>query len=139
MVKKRKDGWSVQQSVPLDIEDFVAHSPLGGFFEWMGSPEAELCEEVTFAVWGRLRSVSVDAEGRNLLWEDGSTLGLGESVQRLHHEYQEYPLDLVESSLTSWLEMEYVPEDYSEEQIDDLDRLTAAWLEDYQRRRKPLG
>jgi hypothetical protein len=142
MAKKRKDGWSVRVTGEFDndldeeiFEELKNHSFLGGFFEWMGSPDGQLCDEVTQAVWQRLKTVDVDAANRKLLWEDGSLLGIEESVQRLNLEYPQFPLEPIESSLTSWLEMEFSPESYSQEQLDELDRLTAAWVKDHERRR----
>ena len=106
MAKKRKDGWSVRVTGEFDndldeeiFEELKNHSFLGGFFEWMGSPDGQLCDEITQAIWQRLKTVDVDAANRKLLWEDGSLLGIEESVQRLNLEYPQFPLESIESPL----------------------------------------
>jgi hypothetical protein len=38
--------------------------------------------------------------------------------------------------LINWIEMEYAPDDYSESQLDELDRLTERWISDYLRKTK---
>jgi len=102
-----------------------------GLFEYMDSPEGQLADEVREVTWQRLENVDVDAADRKLIWEDGKRLSIDESVQRIHDEYPEFPRELIEGRLISWLDMEFVPETYSQEQLDELDRLTEAWINDH--------
>ena len=102
------------------------------FADWMGSPEGELSGEVSDAVWRRLEQVDVDAKRRKLIWEDRKALSITESVQRIHAEYPDLPLDLIEEHLIAWLEMEFAPPGYSQKQLDELDRLTEKWIEDHE-------
>lgn len=97
----------------------------------MDSPEGQLADEVREVTWQRLENVDVDAADRKLIWEDGKRLSIDESVQRIHDEYPEFPRELIEGRLISWLDMEFVPETYSQEQLDELDRLTEAWINDH--------
>ncbi len=41
------------------------------------------------------------------------------------------PVELIETHLIAWLEMEFTPKIYSQEQIDELDRLTETWVDDH--------
>ena len=107
-----------------------------GLFEYMDSPRGQLADEVRQVTWQILETVDVDAAERKLIWEDGRRLSIDESVQRIHAECPEYPVDLIEGRLISWLEMEFTPKDYSQEQMDAMDRLTEAWVDEHCGQRK---
>ena len=101
--------------------------------DWMGSTEGELSGVARDVVWAALEKVDVDARKRQLIWEDGKRLSITESVQRLHADYPDFPLELIETHLIGWLEMEFAPPTYSQQQLDELDRLTEQWIEDHER------
>jgi hypothetical protein len=107
-----------------------------GLFEFMASPEGELADEVREVTWQLLEKVDVDATDRRLIWADGCRLTIDESVRRLHEHCPDYPVDLIEDCLIVWIEGEFIPENYSQEQMDELDRLTGEWIEDYEGLRK---
>ena len=107
-----------------------------GFLEWMNSPEGELSGEVMDTVFALLEEVDVDAKARQLIWPDGQRLSIDESVQRIHADYSQFPAQQIEGHLISWLEMGYTPENYSEQQFDELDRLTESWIKNHYRRRR---
>lgn len=109
---------------------------LDGLLDWMDSPEGELSSEVSDAVWILLEKADVDAESRTILWDDGKRLSITESVQRIHAVHPDFPLDLIETHLIGWLEMEFAPPTYSQEQLDELDRLTEKWIEDHEQHAK---
>ena len=77
------------------------------------------------------RNCTVDAKQRKLIWPDGKRLDLDESVQNIHTDYPEFPRELIESRLISWLDTEYAPPSYSPEQLDELDQLTERWINDH--------
>lgn len=117
----KQSGWSI----------FVDNPFIEGLFESMVSAEGQLSEDVMDLIWQSLRNVDVDATDRKLIWEDGKRLSIEASVQRIHREYAEFPLDLIEDQLFGWLEMEFAAESYCQEQLDELDRLTKAWINDH--------
>jgi hypothetical protein len=86
------------------------------------------------AVWALLEKVEVDAKQRKIIWEDGQQLSITESVHRIHAGYPDFPLELNETHLLGWLEMDFVPPSASPAQLDELDRLTESWIEDHERR-----
>ena len=104
---------------------------IDGLFEWMDSPRGQLSDEVREATWHGLEKVDVDATHRKLIWGDGRRLSLDESVQRILGDYPDFPVELIETHLIAWLEMEFAPKTYSQEQIDELDRLTEKWVNDH--------
>lgn len=117
-----------------DKHPFEDNPLLEGFAGWMDSAEGELSSEVLDAVWMLPEKVDVDAKSRKIIWEDGKRLSITESVQRIHAGCPEFPLALIETHLIGWLEMEFAPPTSSQEQLDELDRLTENWIEDHERR-----
>lgn len=119
-------GWSLFEDNPFRE----------GSFERLDTPAIELTDEVREFTWQSLQNVDVDTANRKLIWDDGKRLSIDESVQRIHQEYPEYPLDLIEENVIVWLEGEFAPESYSREQLDELDRLTEVWIDDHNGGRK---
>jgi hypothetical protein len=126
-----KWGWSREhpEQHPFENNPFI-----DGLFEHMDSPEGELSSEVSETLWPILQTLKLDAKQRQLIWPDGKRLGLDESVQHIHTDYPNFPREFIETRLISWLDSEYAPESYSPEQLDELDRLTERWINDYSRR-----
>jgi hypothetical protein len=107
-----------------------------GLMEYMSSPRGQLSDEVREVTWQILEEVDVDAADRKLIWDDGKRLSIDESVQRIHREYPEYPVDLIEARLVAWLEMEFAPEAWIQDKMDELDRLTEEWVDEHNGQRK---
>ena len=120
-----------------DEGSIFEHNPCSeGSLEWLGSPASQLSDEVRELAWQSLQNVAVDASDRKLIWDDGKRLSIDQSVQRLHGDYPEFPLALIEDHLIGWLEMEFAPESYSQAQLGALDRLTEEWIDDHNGQRK---
>src|ERR1700675_3868979 len=49
-------------------------------------------------------------------------------------QYPDFPCDKIEEFLIDWIAMGYAPENYSQAQQDELDRLTERWVADHMRR-----
>lgn len=127
-MKAKKNGWHSGGSTFIDFpEDFV---------DWMNCPDSDLIIQIIDAVSPSLAKVEVDANARQLIWDDGQRLSISQSVQRLHAACPQFPADKIEDHLITWLEGEYVPEHYSQEQMDEFDRLTGCWVDDHERRRR---
>ena len=109
---------------------------IDGLFEWMDSPQRQLSEAVRETTWHYLQNVDVDAIHRKLIWDDGKRLSIDESVQRFLGDFPDFPVELIETHLIAWLEMEFAPNSYSQEQIDELDRLTEGWVNDHYSQRQ---
>jgi len=112
---------------PLENNPFV-----DDFLEWMGSPEGQSDIEALDVVWLLLERTDIDAKKRKIIWEDGKRLSITESVQRIQKEYPDIAPDLIEEKIVFWLET-FSPETYSQEQFDELDRLTDQWIDDHER------
>ena len=130
-MSKNKWGWDKElpEEQPFENNPFIE-----ALFERMHSPEGELSSEVSETLWPLLQKLQVDAKQRKLIWPDGKRLDLDESMQNIQTDYPEFPRELIESRLIAWLDMEYAPQSYSTEQLDELDRLTERWINDHSRR-----
>jgi len=118
-------------------ESLFENNPfIEGLFEYMNSPRGQLSDEVREVTWQILGKVDVDATNRKLIWDDGKRLSIDESVQRIQCEYAEFPVDLIEARLIAWLEMEFAPEAWTQQQLDELDRLTEEWVNDHNSQRR---
>jgi hypothetical protein len=104
------------------------------YSDWIDSPEGELWTEICDALEDLLEDVQLDAKQRQFIWPDADRLDLEQSVQRIHKQYPDFPCDKIEEFLIDWIEMGYAPENYSQAQLDELERFTERWVADYMRR-----
>jgi hypothetical protein len=116
---------------PPSLEGMAVES----FDDWMASySEAdEISLGALETVSSLLEKADVDAKRRKIIWADGQRLSITQSAERIHADHPDLPLDLIESKVVSWLEMEFAPETYSQEQLDELDQLTEKWVDAHER------
>jgi hypothetical protein len=74
-------GWSVRYRFPSSIEDDPSF--IGDVLAYMNSPEGELFAEVGDTVSVMLERADVDANEREIIWENGERLSIAASVQRM--------------------------------------------------------
>ena len=129
-------GWSVEYRLPSVDEIEEDTSVIGDVLAYMNSPQGELFLEVGEIVSDVLERADVGAKERQIIWEDGERLSIAASAQRIGVEHPEYPLDIIEQNVIIWLESEFAPPTYTPEQLDELDRLTEAWIKDHKRQAK---
>ena len=124
-----KNKWDWDKTL-LEEQLFQNSAFIEDLFEPTHSPEGDLYSQARETLWPLLETLHVEARQRKLLWPDGKRRDLDESVQNIHTHYPQFPREIIESRLISWLEMEYAPESYTPEQLDELDRLTERWIDD---------
>jgi hypothetical protein len=56
-----------------------------------------------------LERAEVDAESRQIIWADGKRLSIAALAPRINEEYTDVPIDLIETHVICWLEMEFAP------------------------------
>lgn len=115
-----------QAKHPLEDNPFV-----DGLLDWMDSPEGQLSIEVSDELWVLMDDVHIDPQQRRLLWPDGQRLSIDQSVQRIQNQYPDFPPEHIAGFLISWIE-QYAPKNYTPEQLDELDRLTLPWVDEYE-------
>ncbi len=127
-------------------DSIFANNPfIEGLFEWMDSPEGQQSIAVRDVLWDLLEGVQVDAKQRQLIWPGAKRtarkerLDLDQSVQRIQKMCPEFPGGEIEEFLLDWIDMGYDPENYSQAQLDELDKLTERWVADHRRKAKRQG
>jgi len=100
------------------------------FWSWGDSPEGELWFEMSDTLEVLLKDVGLDAGERKFLWPDAGRLDLDQSVRRINQQYPDFPEQTIKEFLIHWIQALYMPEGYSESQMNELERLTARWAED---------
>ena len=125
--------------------DPLAGGVFEGLFDWMGSPEGSLFEQIRDVTWADLEAVTLDPEARTLTWPDGAVLGIGESAQRIFDDIepgQGFTREAIEAEIVAWLEMGYAPtEPLTPAQQTVMERRINAWIKAHwkERRRRSRG
>jgi hypothetical protein len=134
---KRKKSWSSNGDEEEEGSIFANKFFLEGLLAQKGTPEARQHEAIANALWDVLESVQLDAQQRMLIWPDAERLDLEQSIQRIQQQYPGITRDSVENFLLFWLKAGYAPENCSQNELDELGRLTNQWATDYERLPKP--
>ena len=123
MAKKRQPSTPEQEGPYLETFD-----------QWLDSysEQDDFNLDALDTVETALQAADVDARRRKIIWPDGQRLSITQSAQRIQAAHPQFPLDLIESKVVSWLDMVFAPEHYSEQQLDELDRLTEKWIAEHQ-------
>ena len=119
--------------IVIDVAPLESNLPQDDFLRWMNSPAGERSEEALDTVWPLLGSLQIDAKGRKFIWPDGKRMCIAHTARRIYKDHAELGIELIEDKVISWLEMGYAPENYSEQQLDDLEQHVDRWLEYLQR------
>jgi hypothetical protein len=135
-VKRRsKSGWDIdRRSIEAEWEAALLRIPEEilreeiAFWSWPESPEGELWSEMSDTLEVLLKDVGLDARERKFLWPDGR-LDLDQSVRRINQQCPDFPEQKIKEFLIHWIQALYVPEGYSESQMNKFERLTAQWAE----------
>jgi len=107
---------------------------LDPMFEWMASPDGQAFEQARQLAEEALGEVRVDSGARRLLWPDGASLTIEQSVRRIGRMAEtgeNIAPERIEEEVCAWLEGGYAPEDLTPEQLEELDEQVELWLEDH--------
>jgi hypothetical protein len=130
MGKKRKPSWN---SNAYD-DDLVDDNPfVEGLFALMDSDEGQKYMRLSDTLWGLMDKVQVDAKKRLFIWPDAKQLDIDQSIMYNHKKYPAFSYDSIDDFLTDWLLSGYDPENYSQAQLEELDKLTQGWVDDHRR------
>ena len=126
MGKKRKQ---VSEQTIFDDNPF-----LDGFFEWMDSPEGERATEVLDTLLDLMADVQVDPKQRRFVWPDAGPLTLQQSIEHIQKQCPDFSVEEIEGHLLYWIESGYGPDNCSEQQLEELEKLNLQWVADHTRR-----
>ena len=120
MGKKRKQ---VSEQTIFDDNPF-----LDGFFEWMDSPEGERATEVLDTLLDLMEGVQVDPKQRRFVWPDAGQLTLQQSIEHIRKQCPDFSVEEIEGHLLYWIESGYGPDNCSEQQLEELEKLSLQWV-----------
>jgi hypothetical protein len=127
-----KKSWSWGRIV-LDVPP-IGESPFQeDLSQWPDSPERELADEARELVWPLLDAAQIDAQRGTIAWSEATPLDIQQSVRRIQEGHPHLTEALIEDKVIAWLEMEYSPEDYSSEQMEELERNIDRWIKKHRR------
>jgi hypothetical protein len=128
--QKRKPSWN---SNAYD-DDLVDDNPfVEGLFALMDSDEGQKYMRLSDTLLGLMDKVRIDAQKRLFIWSDTRQIDIDQSIKYIHGRYPGFSYESIDDFLTEWLLSGYDPENYSQEQLDELDKLTQRWVDDHQR------
>jgi hypothetical protein len=106
------------------------------FSEWLNSSIGVESMEALDAVYNALDGARVDSSKRRIIWPDGKSLGVDQSVERIG---KDSGLDgqVVLTHIIDWLQMGYEPEGLDEDQMEHFEKQIEYWVEEYENRLLP--
>jgi hypothetical protein len=119
---------------PSEQSVFDDNPFLDGFFAWMDSPEGERAQEVLDTLLDLMEDVQVDPKQRKFVWPDAGPLDLQQSIEHIQKQCPDFSVEEIEGHLLFWIESGYGPDNCSQEQLEELERLSLEWVADYTRR-----
>jgi hypothetical protein len=95
----------------------------------MDSDEGQKYMRLSDTLWGLMDKVRIDAQKRLLIWPDAQQLDLDQSIKYIHGRHPDFSYESIDDFLTEWLLSGYDAENYSQAQLDELDKLTQLWVD----------
>ncbi|MFH0727272.1 MAG: hypothetical protein V2B19_13150 [Pseudomonadota bacterium] len=87
--------------------------------------------EALDCVFNALDGARVDPFEKRIIWQDGESLSIDQSVERIRKD-SGFDNQVVLSHLIGWLQMEYTPEVLDEEQMERFENQIESWMEEYE-------
>lgn len=106
---------------------------LDNFSEWLDSPEGEESMDILDYLFNALDGATVDPLKKRIIWPDGESLSLDQSIERIMKDSGFEKQQVILNHLIGWLQMEYIPEGFNEEQMEQFENQIERWLEKYEK------
>ncbi len=111
------------------LDRFLVNDSIGGSDTSEDAQSVQVMETVSTM----LDKTTLNARKRKIIWPDGQKLSINQSVKRIHDQHPAFPLELIETNVIDWL-LQVIPSpNYSEKQLDELDRFMQKWIETHER------
>ena len=107
------------------------------FLEWLDSSEGMESMEAVDCVFNALDGARVDPCARRIIWPDGESLNIDQSVERIKKD-SGLSGGVILSHLIGWLQMGYTPEGFDEEQMERFENQIESWVQGYENGGKGL-
>ncbi|WP_419655739.1 uncharacterized protein Dvar_48350 [Desulfosarcina variabilis str. Montpellier] len=77
-----------------------------------------------------LDNANVDINNRKIIWSDGERLSIDQSLLKIS-SISKADIKILKYHIVLWLEMDFVPEDLNEKEMEIFEKQIAQWINDY--------
>ena len=99
-------------------------------FDQLESDLFEVAWQASDDVSMSLAGASVDLDNRKIVWADGERLSIDQSAAKIK-SISKVDLKILKYHVILWLEMDYVPNDLNQEEMEIFEKQIGQWIEDY--------
>ncbi len=99
-------------------------------FDQLESDLFEVAWQASDDVSMALDGASVDLDDRKIVWADGERLSIDQSTAKIK-SISKVDLKILKYHVILWLEMDYVPNDLNQEEMEIFEKQIDQWIEDY--------
>ena len=104
-----------------------------GFAKWMESEEGLQSMEALDYVFEALDGAEVDIAEKKIIWADGQILTIEQSAERIQKQ-ADLDMYAILSHIIGWLQMEYVPKELDDKQMEMFEYHIDVWVEEFEDR-----
>ena len=101
------------------------------FFDRLESEAYEVASQAMDDVEMALDSASVDINNRKIIWADGERLSIDQSAIKISL-FSKVDIKILKYHIFLWLEMDFVPEDLNEKEMEIFEKQISLWINDYE-------
>jgi hypothetical protein len=81
-----------------------------------------------------LEAADVDTNDRRIIWKDGERLTVDETANRIKKK-SNVDIEHIKRGILTWLEMEFVPANMNEKQMEIFEEKISNWIKDHDKER----
>ncbi|MDM8547471.1 hypothetical protein QUF61_13325 [Candidatus Venteria ishoeyi] len=103
---------------------------IDGFGEWLDTKDGEDAMQAIDDINEFLRDALVDTNERKIILSDDVKLTITQIAEKIK-QHSEAPLEVIIRHIILWLQMEYVPDNLSEKEMENFEIQIEEWIENY--------
>lgn len=101
------------------------------FFDWLESDSGEVASQAVDDIQMALAGASVDINNQKIIWADGEILNIHQSIEKLK-SISTVDIKILKKHILLWLEIDFVPEDLKEKDMEIFEKQITQWIKDYE-------
>jgi hypothetical protein len=114
------------------IEEYDSHH--SNFFDYPDDKYHEAVCQSFDDVNEALEGADVDTDDRRIIWKDSERLTVDETVNRIKKQ-SNVDIEHIKRGILLWLEMEFVPANMNEKQMEIFEEKITNWIKDHDKER----
>jgi len=101
------------------------------FFDWLESDAGEAASQAVDDIQMALAGATVDINNRKIIWANGERLSIDQSAKKINSN-SKVDIKILKHHIVLWLEMDFVPDDLNEKEMETFEKQIAQWINDYE-------